>query len=640
MATLASRLPLRPALRLDAAAAVAALLAAILVAAVSASNGGYAATSWGWATVALAWLAVLAVVLRPDVYVGRLELVTLLAYAAFVVWTLASALWSDDAGASVLSAERALVYATALTTVAIVVRARAYGALVTGVWAGATLVCGYGTLTRLYPDRFVTNDAVAGRRLAEPVGYWNSLGLLAAVGLLLAVGLVAATRSRALVAAAAASLVPLSLALYFTYSRGSLLALAAGAAVVLALDPRRLRFALAGGLTGAVAALAVLKAAHLTPLTTRGASVHAAAGAGATLMRVALLCALVCAVIGVLLVEAERRIDVPRALRLAFAGLLVVCLLASLVAVTAKYGTPSSIAHRAWHSFTAKPPKRAGGSLNTRLLTLSNNGRVELWRVAWHDFRSHPLAGSGAGSYYAVWVQHRNLATQVRNAHSLYLETLAELGAPGLLFLAAALLTPLVAGVRARSSPVVVAATGAYAAFLLHAGFDWDWQLPGVVLAPLLVGAALLLAARPASGLVSTGVAGRIAAGGVLALVAIFAAYTLAGNKALADSRTAARESRWDAAESRARRAASLQPWSADPWRALGEAQLQGGDRPAARRSLRTALGKNGRDWQLWLDLALASEGRARAAAARRALALNPLSTEIRRIETFLGIRV
>jgi len=640
MTTLASRLPLRPALRLDPAATVAALLGAILVAAVSAVNGGYAATSWGWVTIALAWLAVLALVLRPDVSVGRLEVVTALAYAAFVVWTLASALWSDDAGASLLSAERALVYATALTTVAVVVRAPAYSALVTGVWAGATLVCGYGVLTRLYPDRFTTNDVVAGRRLAEPVGYWNSLGLLAAVGIVLAVGLLAGTRSRTLAAAAAASLVPLSLALYFTYSRGSLLALAAGAAVVLAVDPRRLRFALAGGLTGAVAALAVLKAAQLTPLTTLGASVHATAHAGATLMRVALLCAAACAVIGVLLVEAERRIDVPRTVRLAFAAFLVACLLASLAAATSRYGSPSSIAHRAWHSFTAKPPKRAGGSLNTRLLTLSNNGRVELWRVAWRDFRSHPLAGSGAGSYYAVWMQHRNLATQVRNAHSLYLETLAELGAPGLLFLVAALLTPLVAAARARSAPLVAAVAGGYAAFLLHAAFDWDWQLPGVVLAPLLLGAALLLAARPAWGLVSIHSVGRIAAAGVLALVAVFGAYTLTGNKALADARTAVRESRWDSAESRARRAASLQPWSAAPWRVLGEAQLQAGDRAAARRSLRTGLAKSRHDWQLWLDLALASEGKARAAAARRALALNPLSTEIRRIQTYLGIRV
>jgi O-antigen ligase len=643
--TLASRLPPRSAvqrtvLRLEPGTILAAVLAALLVSAVSAANGGYAPTSWGWVTISLAWVAVLVLLLRHDVSIGLLEGVVILAYASFVVWSLGSALWSGDAGVSVLSAERALVYATAFITVAIGVRSRAYGALVAGVWAGATLVCGYGVLTRLYPDRFLTSDAVSGRRLSEPVGYWNSLGLLAAVGILVAVGLVSSTRSRALAGAAAASLVPLSLALYFTYSRGSLLALAAGAVLVLVLDPRRLRFALAGAVTGAAAGIAVIKAAHLSPLTTVGASVHAAASAGSTLMRVAVLCAALAAAAGVLLVDADRRLDVPRAVRLAFAAALVAVLLASVAVVSARYGSPASIAHRAWHSFTAKPPKHAGPTLNSRLLTLSNNGRVELWRVAWHDFRAHPLNGSGAGTYYAVWVQNRTSATQVRNAHSLYLETLAELGAPGLLLLLVALLTPLIALARERRAPLVVAATGGYVAFLVHAAFDWDWQLPGVALAPLLLGAALLAVARPAWRTLRADRARRLAAAGVLVAVAAGAAFALVGNKALADARTAARESRWDAAESRARRAVTLQPWSAEPWQALGEAQLQAGDLPAARQSFRNGIATSSRDWQLWLDLALASDGKARAAAAQQALALNPLSTEIRRIQTYLGIRV
>jgi hypothetical protein len=79
MTTLASRLPLRPALRLDPATAVAVVLGAILVSAVSASNGGFAATSWGWVTIALAWLGVLTLVLHSDISVGRLEVVTALA---------------------------------------------------------------------------------------------------------------------------------------------------------------------------------------------------------------------------------------------------------------------------------------------------------------------------------------------------------------------------------------------------------------------------------------------------------------------------------------------------------------------------------------------------------------------------------
>ena len=62
------------------------------------------------------------------------------------------------------------------------------------------------------------------------------------------------------------------------------------------------------------------------------------------------------------------------------------------------------------------------------------------------------------------------------DAHSLYLETLAELGLVGLALLVLALAPPLVAGFRG----VEAAATGGYVAFLIHAGLDWDWELPAV----------------------------------------------------------------------------------------------------------------------------------------------------------------
>jgi hypothetical protein len=320
--------------------------------------------------------------------------------------------------------------------------------------------------------------------------------------------------------------------------------------------------------------------------------------------------------------------------------LLAVAVLVGAAGVSAKYGSPPAIAKRAWHSFTAKPPKHASGNLNNRLLTLSNNGRLALWRVAWHDFRAHPLNGSGAGSYYGVWLQKRPDATQVRNAHSLYLETLAELGAPGLLLLATGLLVPLAVAARARETPLVAGAAAAYIAFLLHAAFDWDWQLPGVALAPLLLGAALLAAARPDRPTLRAATAARVGAAATFVLVAALAAFALAGNRALASAQHATTAERWHVAESSARHAASLQPWSAEPWRVLGEAQLQQGKLAAARASFRSGIAKNPHDWLLWLDLALASKGTARPAAARHALALNPRSLEIARIRTFLGIRL
>src|SRR6267142_3251712 len=122
MTTLVSRLPLRQALRIDPAAAVAAALGTLLVAPVAAVNGGYSPTSWGWVTLGLAWAGILALVLRRDISVGPLEAVVILAFGALVLWSLVSVTWSDDAGASLLSTERLLVYATALAAAAAILR--------------------------------------------------------------------------------------------------------------------------------------------------------------------------------------------------------------------------------------------------------------------------------------------------------------------------------------------------------------------------------------------------------------------------------------------------------------------------------------------------------------------------------------
>lgn len=125
--------------------------------------------------------------------------------------------------------------------------------------------------------------------------------------------------------------------------------------------------------------------------------------------------------------------------------------------------------------------------------------RPAYWRVALADAAQHPVLGSGAGSFDDVWLTDRPIAANVRDAHSLYLEALAELGPVGLLLLLAALTFPLAAIRRARGASVVPAAAAGYCAFLAHAGLDWDWEMPATTLAGLACGAALLASARPAT---------------------------------------------------------------------------------------------------------------------------------------------
>jgi len=127
--------------------------------------------------------------------------------------------------------------------------------------------------------------------------------------------------------------------------------------------------------------------------------------------------------------------------------------------------------------------------------------RPSYWGVALEDAGRHPLLGSGAGSFDDVWIAHRPIAANVRDAHSLYLEVLAELGPIGLALVLTMLAAPLAAAVLARGRPVTAIAAAGYSAYLVHAGLDWDWEYPVVTLAGLACGAALLIAARGVSDL-------------------------------------------------------------------------------------------------------------------------------------------
>jgi O-antigen ligase len=126
---------------------------------------------------------------------------------------------------------------------------------------------------------------------------------------------------------------------------------------------------------------------------------------------------------------------------------------------------------------------------------LRRNDRVAYWRVAAQDLKSHVAAGSGAGTYAAYWSHHPQRAYFAPlHAHSLYLETGAELGAVGLALLLAMLALPL-SEIGSRDAIRVGAACG-FLAFVLHAGVDWDWDVPVVTAAALYLASVLVGGSR------------------------------------------------------------------------------------------------------------------------------------------------
>ncbi len=590
-------------------------------------NGGYFPTAWSWGALVALTVIAGALVLGDAVRPSALALASLGGLAGLGAWTWLALLWSDDPAATVLEGHRMLLYVAVLAALVLLVRRSTVPVVLAATLVAIFLASGYGLLTRLFPERLGVYDAVAAHRLEEPLTYWNALGVFAGMGALLALGFTARGRSLTGRALAGATLPLFFSTIYFTFSRGAWVATAIGLAIAVAADPRRLQLVLAALVLAPTSALAVLISSHQDALTRTDAPLSAASHDGHQLAVYLLVLAAVSALVALGLALAARRIAPPHRVRLAFGVTLVVLAVASLLAVFVRYGGPITLVNKGYDAFTTTSGETPV-NLNERLFTFSGSYRSELWQVAWDDYRDHPLLGSGPGTYEQYWNQHRPLQHKVRDAHNLYLEVLAELGPVGLLLLLLALGAPLVAGVLARGHPLAPLALAAYAAFLVHAAVDWDWEMTAVTIAALACAAALLGAAdrRDAPPLLPPSVRGAaVVAGLALAVVAFVGVI---GASALSASEDALTKGRYDEAASQARKAARWWRWSPEPWRELGDAQSAGGDDNAAQESYRKALAKDGRDWSLWYDLYLVSTGDESRQALEEAQRLNRFASE------------
>ena len=111
----------------------------------------------------------------------------------------------------------------------------------------------------------------------------------------------------------------------------------------------------------------------------------------------------------------------------------------------------------------------------------ADSNRYAYWRVALDGFAERPLQGHGAGSFGVLWLRDRTVPEVVRDAHSIWLETAAELGLVGLALLAAFVGAVALAAARARrgDAAAVAGPAAALAAWAAHSALDWDWEMPG-----------------------------------------------------------------------------------------------------------------------------------------------------------------
>jgi len=441
-------------------------------------SGGYPDTD-RLATAIATWalLAAVAIALPRPIPRSRAALAALAGLAGLTAWTAASLTWAPLGEPAGEDLQRLLIYLPALVAAAAVLREPAAARLAEPlVLAGITGAILYGLSERLLPGVVDLADVLsAGDRLAQPLTYWNATGAFAALGLVLAAALAGdPVRPPWLRAAAAATAPVLGLGLYLTFSRGGIGTAVAGLAVLLALAPTRRRLRAAALVAGAAAlaaaaTLALPAVTHLESAPGQGAAMAAVlaalAGAAATLQWRAAA------------VPGDGGARLPRVRPLAV-GALVLALAGTAVVV-------------------AQVERRGPGpeAAPSRLASVQSN-RYEYWRVALRSFAEHPLRGAGSGGFQAEWLRERPFREGVRDAHSLYLETAAELGLVGLALLA--LVFGGVASAARRAGPAFAGTLATLAAWALHAGLDWDWEMPALTLvAVVLAGHTLATSEAP-----------------------------------------------------------------------------------------------------------------------------------------------
>jgi hypothetical protein len=611
-------------------------------------GGTYRLESRNAFAIAVWWTVLIAVGLGvwPAARVPRAAVVTGGFLTAFVLMTAASILWAESAEKAFVEFNRAALYLGVFLVAVLAARRATAGRWADGLAIG---IAGVGILalaSRFFPDVFPAGDVprflpATYTRLSYPVNYWNGLAILLGIGTPLLLR-AAVLSERAVWRALAVAPLPVVAAVTFlASSRGGFAIATAGTVVFLVLTARRWAAAAAT----AVAALG--SGAVIAVLLARDAVVNGPFDSDAAVSQgrsAALLVALICTAGGVAYGLASSYVGGRLELRPMIGRLAT-----ALVVVAALAGIAASNPVERFETFKAPPGELRGAEsdfIKAHLLSGNGSGRWQFWTAAVDEFETAPIVGRGAGSYEAWWAQHGSIAMFVRDAHSLYLETLAELGLLGFALLAGAFGAGIAAAVvrlrRAGDERTTTAAfTAAFLAFALGAGIDWMWELTvvsvvGFACLGLLTGPATTVLGRPRLARRDDRAAPRrrFAVGAAALalgwLVVCSQAIPLLSQIKLVDSREAVAEGDGDDAVSDALAARALQPWAASPYLQLALVHERMGEVPAARDWIGEAIERDSEDWRLWLVAARietkAGEAEDAVRSLRRAAELNPRS--------------
>jgi O-antigen ligase len=616
-----------------------------LIVGLALAGGGFDVTGRHIAGLAI-WLIVVALLVFGLGSTAKLERPLYWAGGLIVCLSLLcaiSSLWSGSVELSVIEADRVLVYLGFFLAAFLIAQTdERRQRFAEGLAIAAAIVALLALASRLLPHVMnVAGSLGSGPRLRYPLGYWNANGAVFGIGVALLLWTSRQAAWQALRWISVAAIPAALLALYFTYSRGGLLALLVASGCLIALSRDRL-WLLATLVIGALGALPAVLAVQPRHSLADNLDNAAAVDQGLTV----LLILLAGTAVAMLLFAGLRRLEgregklTGRALEISRDPVVLkrMALAGAALAIVAAI----AVGGRAWDQFSSKDiqfpedPKE-------HFADIKGAGRHDFWRVTREATEEKPLFGHGAGAYQFSWEEQRSIELPVHDAHSLYLEAFAELGAVGgllVLGLVGSLLWFAFAAWRDAPYPQRERYAVLFAvmlAFAVGAAFDWFWEIAGLgaifflAAGVAVAGRCAQLAADPRRE--ARGEEGRRYGLVVVALVlAWIAAIALVGpllvERELDASQSAAARGDLGAAVDHAGNARSIEPWAASPYVQLGLLAERQGDYPAAIDHFGKAIDREDRNWQWYYLLSRVERAAGEEAAAladlERARQLNP----------------
>src|SRR5215203_1825877 len=377
---------------------------------------------------------------------------------------------------------------------------RLVGPFIDGMSLLAGAVAGYGVPQKTNTVEYTANTH-DGVRVGSTLEYANTAAVVLGMGIALGLGRMTQLRNPIVRGLYAALILVFGAILYFTFSRGGMLALGLGLAVLFGVSEQRLQMFANLFLISLPLAWLLWEVQGLDTFFsyTSDENLLIADGAAFTVY-------LVVAVVAAFVLQAaysalvERYELAPKARQVL--GVVVVAVILVVSGFMGYMVLGQQLENNGLGGTFATGLEKTEKA-NERLASLSSNSRSNYWKVAWEEWKEHPLTGTGAGTFYYTWLENRPGFGGVRQVHNVYLEQGTETGI--LAFLALVGFAGLLAFYTVRATwrasgerrALLCGHTGGVFVYLVSSGLEWHWYiLPSTILFFVLAGATVKFASK------------------------------------------------------------------------------------------------------------------------------------------------